>query len=169
MLARALVLSSLLVATACGGKAATTTTPAAPTPAPPTPAASTPFELEGVSWTIAVAGDVAPDPEYGLVMTTADFKLELMPWPRSEVFVQTIPEQLEAARKQYPSVEVLHQADHGPYHFELVIAAPGLVDGTVIMPDPDEGDSVLCSFEVPAGSDWRPALAACNSIARARD
>ena len=53
--------------------------------------------LEGVPWTIAAAGTVAADGEYGQKLTTPDFALDLTAWPRSEVFVQTSAEQLEAA------------------------------------------------------------------------
>lgn len=168
MFIRALALSSLCAAAACGGKAASPGAPTTPGAPPPARVASTPFELGGVAWTVAVDGSVGSDGDGGVQVTTAGYQLNLMPWPRSDAFVQTIAEQLDAANRHYQSVDVLHQADHGAYHWELVVGAAGLADGTVLVPDPDEGDSILCDFKVPDSTDWRAALAACNSIARAR-
>lgn len=62
MLARALTLSSLFLAAACGHHAA----PAANTPAggtSPSVSASTTLALDGAPWTIAVAGTAAADGE----------------------------------------------------------------------------------------------------------
>ncbi len=163
MLARALLVSSLAAAAACGG----TSAPVAPAPgnAPSAAPASTSFALEGVSWTIAAGGTVSADGEYGQKLTTPAFELSLMAWPRSEAFVQTAGQQLEAT----PGAQVLHQVDGGEYAFEIVLDTGGVVDGSVLVADPGGGDGVMCGFKLAAGADWHPALAACTSLARAGD
>lgn len=174
-LARPLSLSMLFVATvaACGGKA--TPSPQAPQApqsigAPgPGASASTTFTFDGAPWTIAVAGTLAADADYGQRLATADFELTLMPWPRSEVFVQTASESIEAARREDPSAQVLHQQDGGASAFEIVVATGAKVDGSVLVPDPDGGDGVMCGFAVAPGADWQRPLAACRSVTRAVD
>lgn len=92
-----------------------------------------------------------------------------MPWPRSEAFVQTAAEQLAGTQETDPSAHVVHQLEGGEYAFQLVVATGGILDGSVLVPDPSGGDSAMCGFKLPADADWHPALAACASLARAGD
>jgi hypothetical protein len=170
MIARAVVLVSLIAAAGCGNKARPApTTPAGGAGATGGAAASTVVALDGVPWTLAVAGTVSADEDYGQKVTAPGFELGVMGWPRSEAFVQTAAEHLDGMRESAPGLQVLHQVDGGEYAFEVVVDTGSVVDGTVLVPEPDGGDGAMCGFKLERGADWHPALAACRSLTRAGD
>ncbi len=166
MIARRSVVGALLAA-GCAGQAAPASVLAPPVKSPAPGAASSTVTLADARWTIAVDGTIAAVGEHGQTVTTPTFVLGLQPWPRSTMFVQTLAEQLHAGHRAGDEQIVLHQRDGGDHAYEVVLDAGETVDGIVLVADPGGGDGAMCSFSLPRASDWRPALAACASVARA--
>ena len=154
-----------LALAACGGaqSAPVTVSNTAPSAAPAADDAVY-FELDGRPWRIKAAATHTQPEKYTHRFATAGWTIEVGNWPKSEVFVQTLEEQLAADRERDPNVVVLHQETVGADNWALVDESQGKISGVVLLPG--TGDNAMCTFDLPSGSPWQASLDACRLIAQ---
>jgi hypothetical protein len=119
------------------------------------------FSVAGTPWSIRIEGATHTEQEYVHQFATAGWTLDVMEWPDSTVFVQTLTDHLASARGEDPAVEVLVQEEAAGGGWAAVTRGGGAFHGAVLI----TGQlNVMCSFDVPDSADWKPALAACRSV-----
>jgi hypothetical protein len=155
-----------IVATACGGTAARR--PATPAPIGNTATATAPatatfeFEVSGTRWQIDVPGAEQRRDPYGFAQfETLGWSVAVGELPASEVFVQTLQQDLDHVATAHTDYEVLYQRDNGADDWADVVRIENKIYGSRKITG---AIAVTCSFELAIDTDWHPALAACDTV-----
>jgi hypothetical protein len=160
----AFVLSAVIVVVVvgCGGGGARPQAPAGNASAEPVvvgpPVA---FTISETRWLLDVPGARHTRGDYTERFVTSAWTIEVSELPPSDIFAQTLADDLALTAKYHPGHEVLFQRDDG----ERGWASVTLIDGKIFGAHKITGPiNVLCTFQLAEGDDWRPALAACGKI-----
>jgi hypothetical protein len=145
----AFVVSAGLVLIGCGGRG------------PPARAPPLGFTIDETAWVIEAPGARHTRGDYAERFSTESWTIEVRELPRSDLFAQTLADDLAISAKYHPGREVLFQRDGGPDDWATVTRIADRIYGAQKI---SGATNLLCTFELPRGADWRPALAACGTI-----